>query len=158
MKIGILVHSLTGNTYSVSQILKQKLILVGHSVSVERIETDAIENTKEKNVTKIKLKAIPNINSYDALILAAPVRSFSISPMLETYLSQVTSMENKKVGCLVTQFFPFPQMGGTRAISQIRKICESKGAIISCTGIVNWMIPQRAKKILNVVDDMSSMF
>jgi len=38
MKIGIILYSQTGNTYSVAQKLQEKLIAKGHSVDLERLK------------------------------------------------------------------------------------------------------------------------
>lgn len=158
MKIGIVVHSHTGNTYSVVQKLKEKLIITGHSVNVERLETIDETKTSKNDPNKTTLKIFPDISTYDGLIFAAPVRGFSISPVLATYLRQVKTLENKKVACLVTEFFPFPWMGGNRAVAQIKNICESKGAIVSGTGVINWKNSQREKKITNLLAEAISWF
>ena len=158
MKIGIIVHSQTGNTYSVVQKLKEKLLSAGHSVNIERLESVGGEKTNVKDATKIQLKANPDISSYDKLIFAAPVQGASISSVLSAYLTQVASLQNKKVVCLVTEFFPYPWMGGNHAISQMKNICESKGASIIGTGIVNWMGRQREKRIEDVVEKLGRLF
>ncbi len=158
MKIGIIVHSQTGNTYSVVQKLKEKLLRAGHSVNVERLEPADREKTNVKDATKIQLKAKPDISSYDRLIFAGPVQGASISSVLAFYLNQTASLQNKKVICLVTEFFPYPWMGGNHTISQMKNICESKGASIMGTGIVNWMGIKREKRIEDVVERLSRLF
>ncbi|MDF2592532.1 MAG: hypothetical protein K0S75_1998, partial [Clostridia bacterium] len=37
MKIGIIVYSHTGNTFSVAQRLEEKLTAEGHSVKIEKV-------------------------------------------------------------------------------------------------------------------------
>lgn len=37
MKIGIILHSQTGNTLSVANKLKEKLISLGHTVNLEQV-------------------------------------------------------------------------------------------------------------------------
>jgi flavodoxin len=39
MRIGIIVYSRTGNTFSAARRLKEKLAAAGHSVNVERLTT-----------------------------------------------------------------------------------------------------------------------
>jgi flavodoxin len=155
MKIGIIVHSQTGNTYSVAQKLKEKLLTAGHTVNIERVIP---VDDKQIEVEKIQLNPIPDISTYDALIFGAPVRGASVSPALAAYIAKTASLRNKKVACFVTEFFPFPWMGGTRAIDQMKKACESKGAVISGTGIVNWMNTLREKKIADMVENLSGLF
>ena len=49
-------------------------------------------------------------------------------------------------------------MGGNRAIGQMKKICESKGAEVSGSGIINWSKSNREQKIVEVVDRLSGLF
>jgi menaquinone-dependent protoporphyrinogen IX oxidase len=158
MKIGIIVHSKSGNTYSVIEGIQEKLVQRGHDVKIERIQTEGEKNLNEVDPTKIHLGTIPDVSQYDGVILAAPVRAFSISPILGAYLTHISSLENKKVACLVTQFLPFPQMGGKRAINQIKQACKSKGAIIAGTAIVNWTHPKREAKIVSAIEIISKLF
>ena len=155
MKIGIIVHSQTGNTNSVAQKLQAKLIKAGQTVDIERLIP---VDEKQTDANKVQLKTIPDISRYDALIFGCPVHGFSISPALSAFLSNITSLQNKKVAIMVTHFFPFPKMGGNQAITQIKNICESKGAVVSGTGIVNWSSPRRDKMITEVVENLSSLF
>ena len=48
MNIGIILYSETGNTYSVSQKLKEKLIKAGHSVNIERLKVIGKVNPGKK--------------------------------------------------------------------------------------------------------------
>jgi flavodoxin len=155
MKIGIIVYSHTGNTYSVAQRLMEELKVVGHSVTIERVTAVGDEQTE---VGKIKLKKIPDMGAYDALIFGSPVRGASLSQVMTAYLSQITSLQGKKVACFVTQFFPYKWMGGNRAIEQMKKISESKGAEVLGTGIVNWLSISRNKKIVDIVKKLCRVF
>lgn len=155
MNIGIIVHSQTGNTYSVAQKLQDKLLKAGHSADIERLIP---VDEKQTDANNIRLKTIPDISKYDALIFAGPVRGFSISPALAAFLSNITSIKSQKVAIMVTQFLPFPKMGGNQAISQIKKICESKNAVVSGTGIVNWSSRRREQMITDVIEKLSSLF
>jgi len=75
------------------------------------------------------------------------------------YLKQIASLKDKKVACLITQFFPFQWMGGNRAAGQMRRICESGGAEVWGYGVVNWMGEQRRKKKMKqVVRELSELF
>lgn len=155
MKIGIIVHSETGNTYSVALKLHEKLIAVGHLVEIERLRPIGAEQT---DANKIRFEKLPDTGRYDALVIGGPVRGFSISPVLAAFIEQTKSLQNKKVACFATQFFPYPWMGGNRTIAQTKKICESKGAEVLGTGIVNWKSKQREKKITEVVEKLSILF
>ncbi len=155
MKIGIIVHSHTGNTLSVAQLLCERLLHAGHLAQLEQIIP---ENDGEADVTKVRLKSIPDAGNYDALVFACPVRGASITPVLSAYLMQIGPLQKKKVACFVTQYFPYPWMGGNRAIGQIKAMCQSKGADICGVGIVNWKNKQRQQMIKTVVDELCRLF
>ncbi|HER24632.1 MAG TPA: flavodoxin [Candidatus Atribacteria bacterium] len=155
MNIGIILYSETGNTYSVSQKLKEKLDKAGHSVNIERLK---VIGKAKPGVKNIQFESLPDIESYDALVFGSPVQGFSLSSAMTIYLSQIKSLQDKKTAFLVTQSFPFPWLGGTRAIGQMKKICESKGVTICGTAIVNWLKPNREKQITEVVEKLSKLF
>lgn len=155
MNIGIIFHSQTGHTNSVAEKLKEKLLAAGHSVNLEKLEFIGELRSDTRNV---QFKSFPNIDEYDALVLGSPVQGFALSPVMASYLTHIKSLQNKKVACLLTQFFPFPSMGGNQALDQLKKICESKGAVICGTAIINWSNLSRNKKISESVDKLSSIF
>ena len=93
MKIGIIVHSQTGHTYSVAQKLQEKLSAVGHEVNVERVTPVGEVNPGAKN---IKFETLPDVNVYDALIFGAPVQAFSLSAVMKAYMDQIKSLNDKK--------------------------------------------------------------
>ncbi len=155
MNIGIILYSQTGNTYSVSQKLKDKLVKAGHSVNIERLKVIGKVNPGKKD---IQFELLPDIEPYDALVFGSPVQAFSPSSTMTAYLSQIKSLQDKKVAFLVTQFFPFPWMGGNRTVGQMKKICESKGGAACGAEIVNWSNPSREKRITEVVEKLSKLF
>ena len=154
MKIGIIVYSQTENTYSVAQKLQENLIAAGHEVNVERVITVSEAPPGAKN---IEFEARPDVNIYDALIFGAPVHAFSLAPAMRAYMGQISSLQDKKVVLFVTKGLRFDWTGGTRAIGQMKKICQVKGGIVYGTGIVVWN-KQRDKKIAEVVEKFSTLF
>lgn len=152
MNIGIIIHSYTGNTHSVAEKIKNALVEEGQMVTIDRVTA---VNEDPNAAGNIRLKSVPDISDYDVIIFGAPVRAFSLSPVMKLYISGLKSIEGKKTGCYVTQFFPFACMGGNNAIRQIVKLCKTKGAAVFETGIVNWS-NNKDKKIGRVVSKMSS--
>jgi flavodoxin len=148
MKIGIIVHSQSGNTLSVAQRLNEKLSAAGYSVSIQRVS--AI-NDDESDIQKIRLNEKPEIGAYDVLLFGAPVRGFSLSPVMQAYLSGISSLDGKKAGCFITQGLPVPWMGGNRALKQMVDICKGKGVTPYGTGIVNWPNAEKREKLIQTV-------
>ncbi len=154
MKIGIIVHSQTGHTYSVAQKLQEKLSAAEHEVKVERVTPIGEVNPSSKN---IKFETLPDLDAYDALIFGAPVQAFSLSAVMKTYMNQIKSLNDKKVACFVTKGVPFNWTGGNKAISQMKKIIESQGGTVIGTGIVIWR-DKREEQIVELVEKFSKLF
>ena len=152
MKIGIIVHSQTGNTLSVAEKLQVKLSAAGHEVNLERLQVIGEGKPGAKN---IRFESLPDTRSYDALVFGAPVQAFSLSGVMQSYLGQAETIQGKKVAMLLTQHFPYAWMGGNRAIGQLKTACKVKGAVICGAGIVHWSKAGREKQIEEVVRTLS---
>jgi len=151
MKAGIIVYSNTGHTLSVAQRLKEELVLAGHSVDLEKIEADT------SSPRDIQLKTAPDIGGYDIVVFASPVHGGALAPAMRVYLSQLASLNGKRIGGFVTQTFPFACMGGTSAVRQMKGLCETKGGQMTETGIVNWGSRKREEKILDTVNRLAKV-
>ncbi|GAI33129.1 unnamed protein product, partial [marine sediment metagenome] len=68
MNIGIILYSQTGNTYSVSLKLKEKLITAGHSVDIERLK---VVGEVRPGIKDIKFETLPDAEPYDALVFGS---------------------------------------------------------------------------------------
>lgn len=145
MKIGIIVYSQTGNTLLVAQYLNDKNIALGNQVSI--LNVSAI-NEQEGEASKIRLKNIPDVEEFDALIFGSPVHGFSLAPVMMAYLLQLPTLSDKKVACFVTQGLPKAWMGGNRSLKQMVDICTKKGATIISKGIVNWPKPEKRAEMI----------
>ena len=154
MKIGIIVYSQTGNTLSVATKLAESLSAAGHSATLEQVK---VVGGRKPGTKGFKLETLPNVEPYDVLVFGAAVEAFALSPVMRRYLGQVASLQNKKVACLVTQAFPYPWLGGNRAVRQMRRLCESKGATVCGSGVVNWMRSRREERIAGVADRLSKL-
>ncbi len=155
MKVGIIVHSKTGNTFSVAEKLKERLTGDGTIVELRRIEPVGGEPAGIKDLSAITFEPSPEVTGFDRLIFAGPVRGFSMSPILGAYINKLPSLKNQKVDLFVTQSFPKPFLGGNQAISQMTAACTGKGAIIGKTGIVNNMSKKRQSMIEDVIERLS---
>ncbi|TVP87367.1 MAG: flavodoxin [Alkalicoccus sp.] len=152
MKTGIIVHSHTGNTRGVAEILLQKLEDNGCSVKMRKVEA---LNEDPKDEGPVKLKNIPDPEEFDFLIFAAPVRGFNLSPVMAAYLKEIPPLHQKKTACFVTEFFPFSYMGGRQAVDRMTKLLEAKDASLIDSGIINWSRPNREKQIRKLTDRLA---
>jgi flavodoxin len=153
MKIGIIVYSHTGHTLSVATKLKERLSANGCAVNLEQVETIG---PARPGATYVQLKTKPKVETYDALVFGSPVQGGTMPPAMARYLEQVTSLQGKKVACLVTHFFP-PEWGANQTISQMKAICESKGATVCGWGDVGWPRLGLKRRVAGVVDHLESV-
>lgn len=151
MNIGIIVYSQTGNTYAVASRLKDKLTTAGHTVALERLQT---EGEVKPGAKEVVFKELPDISGYEAVVFGSPVQAFSLSLAMKSYLEQVQGVNGKRVAFLVTQHFPYPWMGGNRAIRQFMSSSGVRGAVLCGTGIVNWSRRGRVQQIEQVVESL----
>ena len=155
MDIGIIVYSRTGNTLSVAQKLKERLSSAGHAVTLERLE---IVGPFNASATSVKLKAVPVIDKYEALVFSTSVQGGVPAPAMRGFLEQLGSLAGKQVVCLVTGFFPVAEWGRNQTVAQMTEICERKGATVSGSGSVGWFSLRRNRQIATVVASLSAMF
>jgi flavodoxin len=155
MKIGIIVFSKTGNTYSVAKKLSASLVKEGHDVNIEIIDAKRNDKTFPLVINLIKT---PSIDKYDGVVFASFVEAFSLCLEMKAYLNQLESLENKKVAAYVTKGLPFSWTGGRSAIKKIQVICEAKNATISKTGIISWSSKKRNENIDYLIKDFTTYF
>ncbi len=155
MDVGIIVYSQTGNTLSVAEKLRDKLDEAGHSVTVERV---TVVGGREQGNRSFQLEETPEPGGYDAVVFGSYVEAFSLTPVFSRYLEQIGSLQGKQVACLITQQFPFPWLGGNRAIRQMRKLCQEKGASVCGAAIVNWAQSRREKTTADAIEHLVRSF
>lgn len=154
VKIGIIVHSQTNNTYSVAEKLQKKLQEAGNEANIETVD---IVGGNKPGSKDIQIEKSPDVTGYDGLVFGSPVHAFSLAPAMKIYLEQISSLQDKKVALYVTKGLPLKFTGGTRAIGQMEKICESKGAEVLVTDIVIWR-GDIDKNIDALIQKFSSVF
>lgn len=154
MEIGIIVYSQTEHTYLVAEKLQEKLIELGNRVKIENIVPEGEVHPGKKDIT---FETRPNVDAYDALIFGSPVHAFNLAPAMKAYLEQIPSLQDKKVTCYVTKGLPFHRTGGKQAISQMKKLCQSKGGTVIGTGIIVWR-GGREKEIQELIGKFSALF
>ncbi|MGI6161668.1 MAG: flavodoxin family protein [Christensenellales bacterium] len=155
MKTAIIVHSFSGNTLSAAEMLHGALLAKGHSADVLRVS--ALNEDVNAPPSSIKLQDAPDPTSYDAIFVGAPVRAFSISPVMLEYLKNIPDLPGIKVGCFTTQHLKLPSLGGNRALRQMKAALEAKGAnVFECLPI-NWTSKKRPAQIAELLEKMTSL-
>ncbi len=155
MKIGLIIYSLTGNTRSVAERLHKKITAAGHDVTIEEI---TITGNTPAQPGKFKFDRVPSTENYDAVIFGAPVQALTLHPVMKTYLEKLPAMSGKKTAIFVTKKLPLLSIGGTGAVSIMKKACEAKGSKVAAAEIVVWTEKKREKTITNCVKKISAVF
>ena len=155
MKIGIIVFSQTGNTLSVAEKMKERLLSSGHSVQLEKIES---EGAVEPGSKTLKITRRPDIKSFDALVFAAPVMAFSLNPVMKLYLQELPEAAGKKTVCFITQAFPKPWLGGSNALRKMRILCGIKKMDVVFYDGINWKRSDRDSRIEDLISKTASFF
>jgi multimeric flavodoxin WrbA len=152
MKIGIMVYSMTGHTLSVATELQEALSVAGQDVHLEQLR---VAGPVHLGTTDVPLETVPEIEPYDALVFATPVRGGTPAPPMASYLAQLPSLQGKRVACLVTGVFP-AGWGRNQTLAQMAETCTSKGATVCGSASVWWWSLRRRKQIAAAVDDLAS--
>ncbi len=147
MNVGVVVYSLTGNTFSVAEAVNSTLMKAGHSV---RFETIKAKNEDPNATGPVELTQNPSVGDYPVLILGGPVRGFSTAPIVKAYVEQLPDLNGKPVFLFVTHHFPLAFLGGNSALGMTRKLIEAKNGRVIGTGVVNWSSRHRADNIASV--------
>ena len=155
MKIGIIAYSQTGNTLQVAEKLAARLRTKGHMVVIEQVTTTGSGQPDPKN---IQLAYRPNPSIYDGLIFATPVQGFAVAPAMALYLNQIPTLTSRKIACFVTHYFPFPGLGASQTVAQMKKLCQVKGGTIIGSGIINWSRGNRERQIETMIDRLVALY
>lgn len=120
MKVGIVIHSQTGNTANLAGKIAEALRKKGHEAEVHLLRPVGVVRPSSKN---IEFRRDPDLSEYDAILFGCPVWAFSASNVMIAYLKKLTILKGKKVLPFVTHGL-FKFMGATKAISRITSLLE----------------------------------
>lgn len=154
MKVGIVVHSHTGNTLSTAERIRDGLIKSGHTVNLEQVKA---VNGDPNSQGPVELAVIPDTASYDVLVFGAPVWGFTLSRVMSKYLKQLSSLKGKQICCYVTHHFPFAWMGGNRSVKQMTGLCTEKEGKVVKQGVINWSGKKRENEIVSLAADIAGI-
>lgn len=149
MKIGIVVYSQTGNTLSIAEKLRDKLLEQGAAAEILRV---TVEGGDYQSKTPLKLIETPDPCGFDAVVFASPVQAFSLAQAMVLYFRQMPPFEAKKVLFFTTQQLKKPWLGANHAIRQAKTMILAKGAILAMSGSVQWSSEKREEQIAALID------
>jgi flavodoxin len=127
MKVGILVHSGTGITRRFAGVLAERLREGGHEAEVVPLEAAGEVRPHQRDVV---LERVPDCGGYDAMMIGGPVWAFDMSPVVLSFAGSLRDLAGMRVVPFATMAFPFPFMGGTRAVRRLGALLEKAGATV----------------------------
>lgn len=155
MRIGLFIHSRTGNTGLVAERLRESLEASGHRAVIYDVKPS--EGTEDRPDT-MRFTGVPDLTEFNGVIFGAPVHAFSLSPVMTAFIRVLPSLHGVIAGGFVTQAFPFPWMGGRRALGQMRNLVESRGGALLGAGVVNWVESRRERLTVETVRELGGLF
>lgn len=153
MRTGIIVYSNTGNTLKAAMRLLEALRAKGREAELLQVKT--ADPHPEKNMGSVQLTDKPSPDSYDRLVFAAPVWAFNLCGVMKAYLAGLGSLKGKQVSLFVTHQLPLPWMGGTKAVRQMKAICEGKGGKVDAQAVICWGEKRRETDIAQMLGTLS---
>jgi len=156
MRIGLIVHSVTGNTLKVAKELQTALTGKGHEVEIKEIKTARKVNPGE---TSVDFTELPSLEGYDTLVFGSHTEAFQLEQTMKLYFNQLDKLSGRNVICLATHQFPFNWMGGNNAVKKMKNMCEEKGATVLGTAVVDWSPKKkRQAKIDSAISAIAGLF
>ena len=148
MRIGIIFHSVTGNTRHVAEVLHDAL--EKRSSKVDLVEIKACKDDPDEVCVTIDTK--PDLSEYDKLVFAAPVHAFNLSRVMRTYLKEIDDLSGVETAMFITHHFPFAWMGGAQALNTMKRLLMKKGARVTTRTSINWSSSRRDEAIRSMCD------
>ncbi len=147
MNAKIVYYSYSGNTKGVAERLFKQL-------KQDNIECEIAAIHADEEDPKLKphhLIDSPDVSQSDVIILASPVRGFSVCPIMKMYLQQLPSLKDKKVIHFVTHHFPMAWLGGTQTNKSVKQLLEGKFAKDVQTYVIDWSNKKREDQIQSMI-------
>jgi len=113
MKVAIIIYSQSGTTAQVAKALGAVFTEKGHEVDISLLRTSGNVSSRSGS---FELKTVPDVKSYDCIIVGGPVMGFRASPVSMKFLNLIGRLDGKKVLCMVTKGLPFLWTGGRQAL------------------------------------------
>ena len=155
MRIGIIVHSKTGRTLALAQLIEKRLKRQNHAVTLHHLAIDPDIDSPGK---PFRIVNAPDPAQYDALLIGGPVWAFSASPVVISYLKSLGDLKGKKLIPFATMGFPCACLGGNRSLGQMRKAAEANGATTLPGAVVPTMLRDHAVLSEEAADKITALF
>ena len=156
MKLALVVYSQTGHTRSVAERIRSRLISDGHVADCLAVNCEPKKDSNNP-AEKVVFTSLPDLSDYDMVVFGAYTEAFSLSRVMQQFLSQIEE-SGKDAVCLTTQQFMKSWLGGNAAQKKMRKLLEEKGYNVIGSAHVNWKLEDgRDERINTAVDTVCAL-
>lgn len=127
MKIGIVIHTVSGHTLKFAQAIREALAQKGHEVDLTGLKVIGTPRIGflPGGGGQFNIKSPPELDEFDIVLIGAPVWGFKPSPVITRYLQEdIGNLKGKKALSFVTM----GSFGGKRAVRMMDAELESAGA------------------------------
>jgi flavodoxin len=125
MKIGIVVHTVSGHTLTFAQRIRDKLVEKGHEVDLAGLKVIGAPRIGFLGGGRFSIKSPPELDEFDAVLIGAPVWGFGPSTVIMKYLQEdVSKLKGKRALAFVTM----GACGGKKSIQLMNDELEAAGA------------------------------
>lgn len=135
MKIGVFVHSQTGNTAKLGLAVVHALREKGHDVAIELLRPAGRVNPGSKN---IEFRNLPDAARFEAVLFGGPIWAHNVSPVITSAITQIAGLKGKKTLFFLTSFFPPSLSGCKRSQAAVRSLLEETGASVLTGESLSW--------------------
>jgi flavodoxin len=127
MKIGVFVHSHTGNTARLGLAVTHAFREKGEDVVVELLRPAGKVTMGSR---RVEFKHFPDVAAFDILLFGGPIWAFNASPVIASALEKLPSLKGKKALFFLTSGLPSPLSGCNRAQKKIANMFLELGATV----------------------------
>jgi NAD(P)H dehydrogenase (quinone) len=151
MKIGVFVHSQSGNTAKLALAVTHALREKGHDVSVELLRPVGKVSIWSRRVA---FRDMPEPEDYDMVLFGGPNWAFGSSPVIFSLLKQFSTLKGKKTLFFITSLLPDSLSGAQRGIARVNELCEGLGATMLPGVSLAWGLHCGKKRLDKAVEDI----
>jgi len=151
MKVGIVLHTVSGHTLKFAQAIRAKLQEKGHEVDLSGLKVIGTPRVGflPGGGGRFSIKSPPELHEFDVVLIGAPVWGFKPSPVIMKYLQEdVQKLKGKKALSFVTM----GKFGGKRSIEMMNAELEAAGADILEGEALEWFFRVKADRLAEAVE------
>jgi len=151
MKIGIVIHTVSGHTLKFAQAIRDRLVEKGHEVDLTGLRTIGTPRVGflPGSGGNFTIKSPPELHEFDVVLIGAPVWGFKPSAVIMRYLVEdVRKLKGKKALAFVTMGLG----GGRRSVQIMSQELEDAGADILEGEALKYFFRANREKMSAAVD------